>query len=891
MQIKKTSIFFGAILFMAVLLRLVIIYTKCEGITSDNAIIGLMGKHILKGEFPVFFYGQTYMGSLEAYIAAFFFFIIGVSAKSLSVAVGFVSILGIVSVYFLAREVAITKKDRNILGLYAMLAASLPPDYIFWHGLSALGGYPETFFFGNVLLLIALKILKTENEIKKLRYYVVFGFISGLAFWTHMLVVCYIAASLLFLLINENKKFIFFRVPLFVIPAFIFGSLPLWIYNIQNNFDTFKLPTSSNIFEGLKYFCCTVPRLLLGSNPLWLFIIVLMIYGIAFLFLIKNSKKQFFKNPRSVFFFLFLFVAYFFCVNGTAFLCCARYLFPLFTVIVVSLAWFTNYCVNKNKYMGFIPLIFVLLFNSTDIYKSYIDDKKETCKEEKIFGELIDFLDKNNLNTNYCPYWVSQKLNFLSDEKIINSDPEGERYLPYEEAVATSDRIAFIEEDTKLEISFNMLCESYARQTIGPYSIYYDFVTKKDYGRLVPIDKWRAVSNYNQEYSSFAFDRDVNTYWNSGVHKKKGMYFQLDMGCQYKIYKFSLHNYFHWNNYPSKIKVKVSMDGQKWDTLKVPEYVFPVFLSSQVLCWHRDDGRFELLFSPVDCRYIRIEQEEEDAINPWEINELFVWEYLGERKREFLELEDIYKYLSEKNIKILYADFWLSSKIYMMSNKMIVALRPFNQNYPYRNNASMLMSPDEGICFIVDKENVREFENIMPLLNADIERKEFENYVCFYVKKVRCSPEMFFWSGYGLLKTNFIDAFYECKIKWNKMKIGFDGGFVFLGYNIVQKGNDVFIDYFWKIKRMPKDTFVFVHFVQRDKIIFQNDHVLLEQLPLFHKIPDNVILKETCRITNPPKGDYDIVIGLYKHGKTDRRIKIKYPKGNKSKIDIGKVTI
>jgi hypothetical protein len=29
-----------------------------------------MGRHILHGEFPIFFYGQKYMGSLEAHLGA-----------------------------------------------------------------------------------------------------------------------------------------------------------------------------------------------------------------------------------------------------------------------------------------------------------------------------------------------------------------------------------------------------------------------------------------------------------------------------------------------------------------------------------------------------------------------------------------------------------------------------------------------------------------------------------------------------------------------------------------------------------------------------------------------------------------------------------------------------
>ena len=46
---------------------------------SDEAIVALMARHILAGERPVFFYGQAYMGSLDAYLVAAGFAIFGQS--------------------------------------------------------------------------------------------------------------------------------------------------------------------------------------------------------------------------------------------------------------------------------------------------------------------------------------------------------------------------------------------------------------------------------------------------------------------------------------------------------------------------------------------------------------------------------------------------------------------------------------------------------------------------------------------------------------------------------------------------------------------------------------------------------------------------------------------
>src|SRR5437764_3155043 len=51
---------------------------------SDQAIVGLMAKHLSEGRaFPLFFYGQTYMLGVESWIAAPFFLVAGATVRAL----------------------------------------------------------------------------------------------------------------------------------------------------------------------------------------------------------------------------------------------------------------------------------------------------------------------------------------------------------------------------------------------------------------------------------------------------------------------------------------------------------------------------------------------------------------------------------------------------------------------------------------------------------------------------------------------------------------------------------------------------------------------------------------------------------------------------------------
>src|SRR5438128_2438006 len=59
------------------LLKAVALAAGAVSFNSDEAIVALMARHILQGERPIFFYGQAYMGSLDAWLVAGSFSLFG----------------------------------------------------------------------------------------------------------------------------------------------------------------------------------------------------------------------------------------------------------------------------------------------------------------------------------------------------------------------------------------------------------------------------------------------------------------------------------------------------------------------------------------------------------------------------------------------------------------------------------------------------------------------------------------------------------------------------------------------------------------------------------------------------------------------------------------------
>ena len=111
----------------------------------------IMAMHILyNGEHPIFFYGQNYMGTLEAYLGSAFFYLFGVSVFSLRLGPVLFFALFLVNMYLLT-SLLYTKKLALITLIFLTLGSSIMLDT----ELVALGGYPELLFFGSLSLLLA----------------------------------------------------------------------------------------------------------------------------------------------------------------------------------------------------------------------------------------------------------------------------------------------------------------------------------------------------------------------------------------------------------------------------------------------------------------------------------------------------------------------------------------------------------------------------------------------------------------------------------------------------------------------------------------------------------------------------------------------------------------
>lgn len=180
--IQIVSLF--GILFLATAIRLFLIDHKgFEIFGAEVAIFGLMGKHILEGEWMTFVYGQGYTGALEGYLSALFFILRGIHIESVYFASVTVYAAFLSAHYFLIRKVF-----SWLAAVFSTLWLAVSPWQLTWNSVYTNGGYVGAMFFGSLFLYAV-------SERKKFWA----GIFLGMAIWTQNVGGLYALCLLLYL--------------------------------------------------------------------------------------------------------------------------------------------------------------------------------------------------------------------------------------------------------------------------------------------------------------------------------------------------------------------------------------------------------------------------------------------------------------------------------------------------------------------------------------------------------------------------------------------------------------------------------------------------------------------------------------------------------------------
>jgi hypothetical protein len=188
-----------AIIALSVLFRVVLVAFHFPGVNSDEGKMGIEGMHIaFQGQHPIYLYGQDYLGVLEAYIAAPFFRLFGVSDITLRIGMLILFALFMISMYWLTSLLYSKRLALVTLGLLSFATTDMLIQQ-----LSAIGGAMELMFFGALMMVLAYRLAATagSKEVRHFATYSAWGWTAGIALWVHILVLPFVLCSGLLILV------------------------------------------------------------------------------------------------------------------------------------------------------------------------------------------------------------------------------------------------------------------------------------------------------------------------------------------------------------------------------------------------------------------------------------------------------------------------------------------------------------------------------------------------------------------------------------------------------------------------------------------------------------------------------------------------------------------
>ena len=193
------------------------------GALSDEAISGLMARHMLDGEVAALYWLSPYGGTLESAVAAAVFAVVGSSVLALKL-----TTLGVfVFAAFLTWRVGL----RTVGALPALVGTALFwvfPAYLVWWTTKARAYYGMGVVLGLVVLLL---VLRSESETRAVRRAP--GLALGLGWWTTPAIVMIAVPALIWLFVRRRSAFGAASLAV-AVPCVLVGIAPWVAWNARN---------------------------------------------------------------------------------------------------------------------------------------------------------------------------------------------------------------------------------------------------------------------------------------------------------------------------------------------------------------------------------------------------------------------------------------------------------------------------------------------------------------------------------------------------------------------------------------------------------------------------------------------------------------------------------
>jgi 4-amino-4-deoxy-L-arabinose transferase-like glycosyltransferase len=438
---------------------------------SDEAVAGLMARHLLHGQVALFYWGQQYGGALEPILLAPTFRLFGASVFTLRLPS---LVLGAMSTVFVWR-IALRLYSRR-QAIVAVATFALVPLSLVWFSAREMFFYVPTVMLGLLGVLMALRV---DEEPWKWRWWAILGVATGIGWWLGPSIVYFALPAAVWLVAKGHWRR--WRGVLVAGAALVIGALPWIVHNVRHSFPSFdasNFPHTTSYYERFRFFTTRGMPFLLGLRlpyvgdwigPAWLATILAVAIIIGLAIGIVWAMRAWSIDGVLAISAPFLYAA--FPMNGD--LVQGRYLYFLTPIVALLVG---RLCVKR-----WIMVLFAVVAAAFGVAFLAKTSEMQAIMERPDTRPISAALDGLGYRYVYAEYWIAYQMDFESDERITATSLGPVRYQPYDAEVRSNFAVFVFRTDKPWSESEQAFVKSLTARNVG-----YQTVHAGHYDAVIP---------------------------------------------------------------------------------------------------------------------------------------------------------------------------------------------------------------------------------------------------------------------------------------------------------------------------------------------------------------------------------------------------------------------
>jgi hypothetical protein len=596
----------------------------------DEATTGLMGRDVLHGQFPFFFYGQTFMGAVDGYLHAVSFGLLGESVATLRTGAMLASLGHVALAALLAHRIF------RAGGWTAALALVPTPYLLKWAGDARL-------HYALLLVLVPLCLLLTlaaadarSSPASRSRALIVLALVAGVCGWINLLFAPVLLACALTLALRRPRVG---PTGLLTIPAFVLGSAPVWLFALVHGYlpsMSTPLAAPSEMVGHLRSLggnalplVMGTPRALADVRPL-AFVALAIFAASGLLALLDRQGDRTGRLLLALAVVIPLATAPLTERGVTLATDDPRYLLPVLVLVPVLLGAAVAR-ISRGRAWGGLAGVALVLTQGAAVAKAQPELRSREAwqharaayaQPEAVATWLVDqgvsalYTHEPDILDFVSGGRVTVSHFYRADDPVRAARVDGESRVAY---LSTGHGpLEFDDSLAAAGIRFDR-----RRTEFG--ALLTDFRVEPASLREIPPLGWTATASIRPEQATHAIDRDAATRWRPS-DRSPDTWLQVDLG---RIHPVAMVAWLPgtYQEVPVGFRLDTSIDGIQWATAReVPVYYGPLYWAAGHPMGRVRWGRVEARFPPRPARFVRVTHLGQDRRFAWTVRELFVYE-------------------------------------------------------------------------------------------------------------------------------------------------------------------------------------------------------------------------------------------------------------------------